>query len=288
VGAAGCTGAGRLAPLIHLDEWQDECASVHEVEQALVGLRLKRGFEGKRNLRTSVLTHLAWVPEEWQEAATETLAGLAERHPSRTLLLFPEPDAEPGLAARAFLECYELPHSDRHLCNEVVELRLRGARAEAPASIVLPLLLPDLPVFLRWRGRPDLASPAFEQLAGVVDRLVVDSAEWPDVPTAYSELAGVFDQVTVSDIAWRRTLPWRRALAQAWPDLPDRLTGPPAETALVAGWLSSRAGIEVEIERADELPVGDQHRPSDLLSAELDSYGRDAVYEEAVRTAGRL
>lgn len=276
-----------MAPLIHLDEWQDECASVHEVEQALVGLRLKRGFEGKRNLRTSVLTHLAWVPQEWQQAATETLAGLAERHPSRTLLLFPEPDAEAGLAARAFLECYEVPGTNRHLCNEVAELRLRGERAEAPASIVLPLLLPDLPVFLRWRGRPDFGSQVFAQLIEVVDRLVVDSAEWPDVPSAYEALAGSFETVAVSDIAWRRTLPWRRVLAQAWPDLPDRLTGPPAETALVAGWLSSRAGIEVELERADELPVGGSRAPSDLLSAELDAYGRDAVYEEAVRTAGR-
>ena len=277
-----------MAPLIHLDEWQDECATVSEVEQALIGLRLKRGFEGKRNVRTSVLTHLAWVPQEWQEAATETLAGLAEGHPSRTLLLFPEPDAEPGLAARAFLECYETPGSDRHLCNEVAELRLRGARAEAPASIVLPLLLPDLPVFLRWRGRPDFDSMVFRQLVEVVDRLVVDSAEWQDIPSAYSELAEVFASVDVSDIAWRRTLPWRRALAQAWPKLPDRLTGPPAETTLVAGWLASRADVEVAVERADELPVGDDRAPSDLLSEELDVYAGDLVYEKAVRTAGRL
>jgi Glucose-6-phosphate dehydrogenase subunit len=277
-----------LAPLIHLDEWQDECATVSEVEQALIGLRLKRGFEGKRNLRTSVLTHLAWVPQEWQQAATETLAGLAERHPSRTLLLFPEPDQEDGLAARAFLECYDAPGTDRHLCNEVAELRLRGARAEAPASIVLPLLLPDLPVFLRWRGRPDFDSAVFGQLVEVVDRLVVDTAEWPDVPAAYSELTGIFERVAVSDIAWRRTHPWRRTLAQAWPNLPDRLTGPPAETTLVAGWLASRAGVEVAVERADALPVGDDRAPSDLLSAELDVYGRDPIYEDAVRTAGRL
>jgi Glucose-6-phosphate dehydrogenase subunit len=288
VGPAGGAGAGRLAPLIHLDEWQDDCATVSEVEQALIGLRLKRGFEGKRNVRTSVLTHLAWVPQEWQAAATETLAGLAERHPSRTLLLFPDPDAEAGLSARAFLECYELPGSDRHLCNEVAELRLRGARAEAPASIVLPLLLPDLPVFLRWRGRPDFDSPVFGQLVEVVDRLVVDSAEWPDIQSAFAELDEVFERVIVSDIAWRRTLPWRRALAQAWPDLPDRLTGPPAENALVAGWLASRARAKVVVERADELPVGDDAAPSDLLSNELDVYARDPVYEEAVMTAGRL
>ena len=271
-----------MAQIAHIDEWIDECATVAEVEQAFVELRLKRGFEGKRNLRTTVLTHIAWVPPEWQQAASTTLAGMAERHPSRTLLLFPEPDADDGLAARVLLECYEAPGSDRHICSEVAELRLRGNRSEAPASIALPLLLPDLPVFLRWRGRPDFRSPAFEQLVDMVDRLVVDSSEWPDIPDAYQELMELFGRVAVSDIAWRRTLPWRRELARAWPELPDRLAGPPAEAALVAGWLRARAGVDAEIERAGELPVADDRKPSDLLSDELDVFARNPVYEASV------
>lgn len=276
-----------MASVAHLDEWADACASVGEIEQALIELRLRRGFEGKRNLRTTMLTHVAWVPLEWQEAATETLAGLAERHPSRTLLLFPEPDSDDGLAARVLLECYEVPGSERHLCNEVIELRLRGGRALAPASIALPLLLPDLPVFLRWRGRPDFGSPVFEQLVEMVDRLVVDSAEWPDVLDSFADLALIFDRVAVSDIAWRRTQLWREALAKAWPEVPRRIDGPPAETALVAGWLRSRARVEVETDAADELPFDEQVDPSDLLSDELDAFGRDPVYEAAVTRAGR-
>jgi Glucose-6-phosphate dehydrogenase subunit len=273
-----------MASIAHVDEWTDECASVAEIERALIELRLRRGFEGKRNLRTTVLTHLAWVPPKWQQAATETLAGLAERHPSRTLLLFPEPDESDGLAARVLLECYDMP-TGHHLCNEVVELRLRGARSHAPASIALPLVLPDVPIFLRWRGRPDFESASFRHLIDMVDRLVVDSSEWPNVPQAYAELAAVFDAVAVSDIAWRRTHDWRTTLAHAWPDIPRRLAGPPAETALVAGWLLSRAGVIVEIERAAELPLGGDAEPSDLLSDELDTFSRDAVYEEAVKQA---
>jgi Glucose-6-phosphate dehydrogenase subunit len=273
-----------MASIAHVDEWSDPCASVAEIERALIELRLRRGFEGKRNLRTTVLTHMAWVPPEWQQAATETLAGLAERHPSRTLLLFPEPDDGDDIAARVLLECYDVP-TGRHLCNEVVELRLRGTRSLAPASVALPLVLPDLPIFLRWRGRPDFESTSFRQLTDMVDRLVVDSSEWPDVPQAYTELARVFDTVAVSDIAWRRTLDWRTALARAWPDLPQRLQGPPAETALVAGWLQSRAGVSVEIEHAAELPVVGDAEPSDLLSDELDAFSRDPVYEEAAKQA---
>jgi hypothetical protein len=277
-----------VAQVAHVEEWLDDCATIAEIEGALVDLRYRHSEGGEPDLRTSVLTHLAWVPPEWQEAAADTLAGLGERHPSRTLLLFPQTDEEDTLAAHIHLECYELPGIARHLCSEVIELRLRGARADAPASIAAPLLLPDLPVFLRWRGRPDFGSPVFGQLVDMVDRLVVDSSEWPDVPAAYGELVELFDRLAVSDIAWRRTLPWRRALAQAWPEVTDRLVGPPAETALVAGWLRARAGIEVEVEAADELPAGDGRAPSDLLSDELDVFVRDPVYEGAVTTlAGR-
>lgn len=277
-----------MAPVAHVEEWTDDCASVAEIEAALVDLRYRHAHEGEPDLRTSVLTHIAWVPPEWQEAATETLAGLGERHPSRTLLLFPRPEGGDEVQARVLLECYDVAGLEQHLCSEVVELRLRGIRAEAPASIVVPLLLPDLPVFLRWRGRPDFASDVFGQMAEVVDRLVVDSSEWPDVPGAYRELAELFERIVVSDIAWRRTQGWRRTLARAYPELPDRLVGPPAETALVAGWLRSRAGVDVEVERADTLPAGDERAPSDLLSDELDVFARDPVYEAAVRTAGRL
>ena len=80
-----------MASVIHVDEWADECASVAEVEQALIELRLKRGFVGKLNLRTSVLTHIAWVPPEWQQAATETLAvHRATRIESTMIVIRPE------------------------------------------------------------------------------------------------------------------------------------------------------------------------------------------------------
>ena len=79
---------------------------------------------------------------------------MAERHPSRTLLLVPRPDEPDGLDALLSLRCF--PIGDRAVCGEVIELALRGNRASAPASIVLPLLISDLPVFCRWRGQPRL------------------------------------------------------------------------------------------------------------------------------------
>jgi hypothetical protein len=273
---------------VAIEAWADDCATIEEIEDALAELRLRVGHGGAPDLRTSVLTHMAWVPQEWQAAATEALAGLGEQHPSRTLLLFPQPEEGDRLAAKVFLECHPLEDETRQLCNEVVELGLGGPRTEAPASVAMPLLLPDLPVFLRWRGRPAFRTEQFRQMLAIVDRLIVDSAEWPDVPGAYAELEELFETAAVSDIAWRRTLPWREALARGWPDVPDRIAGPPAETALLAGWLRSRAGIDVERVPADDIPHGEELRPSDLLSEELNVFERDHVYEDAAKSAGRL
>jgi glucose-6-phosphate dehydrogenase assembly protein OpcA len=180
-------------------------------------------------------------------------------------------------------------------------LTLRGNRASAPASIALPLLISDLPVFCRWRGQPDWDSTEFEQLTGIVDRLIVDSTEWPDLPAAYGRLAELFTQVVVSDIAWERTERWRSLLASLWPGIADvgtiRVTGTHAQALLLQGWLRSRLDRDdialehVEAERLVEIeldgepapfPPGDPTLPSDVLSDELDRFTRDPVYEAAV------
>ena len=277
-------------PLAHTDEWSAENVRVAEVEQALCELRQTAYEDHGPDLWTSVMTHIAWVPAEWQDAALETLEGLAERHPSRAILLFPAPHEPAGLDAKAMLLAYDLPADRRHVAAEVVELRLRGDRIRVPASIVTPLLIPDLPVFVRWRGRPPFGAPELEQLVDLVDRLVVDSREWPDVPEAYGELALLFERAACSDIAWRRTLAVRRALARRWPEVGNarevQVAAEPAEVALLAGWLRSRLGKEIKVVAAEDAELRvDGQSASDLLSAELDELARDEIYEAAVRSA---
>jgi glucose-6-phosphate dehydrogenase assembly protein OpcA len=274
--------------LAHQNEWTGEDVRIADVERALCELREASAHETEGpDLRTSVMTHIAWVPEEWQEAALETLEGLAERHPSRAILLFPAPEAPDGLDARAVVLAYSLRGARRHVAAEVVELTLRGNRRRVPASIVEPLLVPGLPVFVRWRGRPPFGAQELEQLVDVADRLVVDSGEWPDVPDAYAELARLFERVACSDIAWRRTFAVRRALAARWPGIAEvaelRVSARPAEAALLRGWLRSRLAREIAVVPADdaELRVEEQS-PSELLSGELDQLARDPIYEAAV------
>jgi glucose-6-phosphate dehydrogenase assembly protein OpcA len=273
---------------------------VADIERKLARRRCLEETDAVPELRTSTMTHIVWAPPRWVERAKRVLAGLAERHPSRTIILVPLPGRRSGVEVDATVRDFELP-GGREVLSEVIELRLRGEAADHPASLVLPLLISDLPAFFRWRGQPDWESRALAELVDVCDRLVVDSSEWPSVPSAYADLAGLFERVAVSDIAWRRSLPWREALASRWPGIRsiERLAvdGPRADANLLAGWMRSRLRRDIRlIRRNRELvtavrvdgdpvdpPPGKPLSLSELLSAELDTLVRDRVYEAAVR-----
>jgi len=115
----------------------------------------------------------------------------------------------------------------------------------------------------------------------------------------------VFERVAASDIAWARTLEWRRSLAELWPGIAEakevRIAGPKPDALLLHGWLCSRLERKLQLvyDDADAVelvavdgqavtpPRIDQPSASDLLSAELDAFGRDPIYEEACEAVAR-
>ena len=274
------------------EEWSGTDVSIGQIEARLAELRAMEAEAGYPSQRTSVMTHFAWVPPEWLDAAERTLEGMAERHPSRTVILVPKPDEEGGIDAQVAVRSF--PVGESSVAGEVIQLTLRGNRSQAPASIALPLAISDLPVFLRWRGQPPFGATQWEQLVDVADRVIVDSSEWAELRYAY--LVASFERTAVSDIAWARTADWRIELAGRWPAIATQdiaVCGPRAEAMLLRGWLASRLQREVPLpEPAGELevrldgedvppPRKEPQTPSDLLSAELDRLGRDRIYEQA-------
>lgn len=274
--------------------------SVREIQQELLRLREAAGAPGQAHVaRTSVMTHIAWVPADWRSAALQTLAGLEEQHPSRTILLFPEPLAGDD-AFEAEVEVRSFGSRGRQVSSEVISIWLNGRKASVPGSVVLPLLRSDLPVFLRWRGALPLGTPSLDQLVAIATRLIVDSGEWRDVEGGLHDLPALFDRIAVSDIAWARTEAWREALAALWPGIATaervRVVGPRAEAVLLAGWLRTRLGRSIALEHVLAEAVsavdvdGVPARPlrpepltsSELLSHQLEIFTHDPIYERAV------
>ncbi|MSO95866.1 MAG: hypothetical protein EXQ81_08745 [Thermoleophilia bacterium] len=278
---------------------------VSDIERQLGALRAAEAADGRPEIRTSTMTHLVWCPPGWHTDARKTLAGLAERHPARTIILLPESGPRAEIVAHAELKVFRLPGLAHEVVSEVIEIRLRGDAAHHPGSVVAPLLVSGLPVFCRWRGELAAGGGELDEILGVADRLVVDSSEWSRVPAAYAALVPLFERSAISDIAFARTLPWRRRLAALWPQIGSverlRVEGPRADAELLAGWLRSRLKREVSLTRRQAAAVesvrvdgqqvespGALPGSSDLLSDELDRPGRDPVYEAAVRATGTV
>ena len=275
---------------------------IGEIESKLAQLRERESGDEAPVLRASTMTHLVWAPLRWLPRAQSTLAGLQDSHPARTIFLVPEPARAKGITFDVALHAVQVDGS-REAYAEVIELHLGGAAVAHPASLVLPLLISDLPVFCRWRGEPAWGSTQLAQLVELTDRFVVNSSEWSGVPKQYPALAELFHRSAVSDIAFSRTLAWRARLAELWPGIKSieklRIEGPHADALLVAGWLRSRLKREIALVRrpADEIasiridgvevatPISQPGGAADLLSAELDVYGRDPIYEAATRAA---
>jgi glucose-6-phosphate dehydrogenase assembly protein OpcA len=135
--------------------------------------------------------------------------------PSRIVILAAQPGWREALEVGIDVEerQNQPPHAPTRI--EVISVRGRGERL---ASVVTPLLVPDLPDFV-WCTTPDYVNdPVLGELADQVDRIVVDSSASPDPSVAFDYLLKLFQmggsQLQISDMAWTRLHSWRQLIAQ--------------------------------------------------------------------------
>ncbi len=130
-------------------------------------------------------------------------------------------------------------------------IRLAGEVTRHPASVVLPLLLPDSPVVVWWPGRAP-EDTAGDPLGMLGTRRITDAAS---VPT--SKARAMLTQCASyspgnTDLAWTRITGWRALLAAALDQQPGKVLAasvsaerisPSAD--LLSAWLGDRLRCEV-------------------------------------------
>ena len=196
----------------------------------------------------------------------QVIGELSSSHPCRALLM-----AGDRTAAARDIEMYVSafcglqPRSgSRNLCCEEITLTAQGHFVSELPSAAVPLLVPDLPVFLWWRAQVGAEDRLFKQLCLAADRVVIDSADFQDPGSDLVAVAQLFNRrddetMVLSDLNWARLTGWRASLANFY-DVPDyrehldQITdvgiSVVAETAgdsaissqalLMVGWLASR------------------------------------------------
>ena len=250
--------------------WGTRAEGVSALERELGRLRRSMGAQAKEHgvpvARASVLNLVVFATREIHaRRAAKTVDELASRHPSRAIVVVTDRDRGAS-APELEMHCH-LPRQDgaNQVSYEQILIRARGDADRRLVSAVIPLLLPDLPVFLWWTETPPLDAAYFDELLGLADRLIVDSADFsrPDrtLPRLHAVARAGHGRYGLTDFNWTRLTPWRELTSQffdvpAWRPFLDGVTGirvgfaveadgreiHPSQALLFIGWLASRLG----------------------------------------------
>jgi glucose-6-phosphate dehydrogenase assembly protein OpcA len=146
------------------------------------------------------------------DQALELSARLAERHPSRVIVVRSRSGPEKVSAAISIL-CHPLD-GGRQLCSEQIQIVCAGRAALRIAQHVAPLFVADVPVIL-WLPQHPLLLPVDEDLLALADRVVVDSRSFPETEAALERLTSwIESRREIVDLAWLRLERWRVLTAQ--------------------------------------------------------------------------
>ena len=195
---------------------------------------------------------LVVVLEEKDTAEVEAaVATAAAKHPMRVIMVLrhnidapvPRLDAEVSIGGRFGP-------------GESVVLRMFGRLALHAESVTLPLLAPDAPVVAWWYSETPKVI-AHDPLGVFADRRISNVIRDED-PAASLQQRAIDFAPGDTDLTWTVITPWRAALASAFdtayaPAQSVTVYGNPVDPSaqLLAGWLSSRLGIYVPVEKAD-------------------------------------
>jgi glucose-6-phosphate dehydrogenase assembly protein OpcA len=172
--------------------------------------------KGLPHARASVLNLIVTVVDAAAaDRVVRTLVDLGVRHPSRALVIVPEPHGDGApLDARISTHCHDAAGEGDRICYEEVVLSVRGDAAAHLSGIVAPLLIHDLPTHVWWPGDPPFHDPVFDQLVEMSDRVVVDSADFGDMLSGLRRLANLRRKSGVGDLRWERLSWWQELTAQ--------------------------------------------------------------------------
>jgi glucose-6-phosphate dehydrogenase assembly protein OpcA len=298
--------ATSVAPQTTIDEavWGVQVGSIPALEREL--MRLRRAAtahakeQGRSVARASVLNLVVYADREVHAMRAAASTGrLSRRHPSRVIVVLGDRKAA-GVEATVQLHCHVPREDDKaEVYFEQILARVRGDADDRVASVVIPLLVPDLPTFLWWTGTPPSDRRRFDDLLALADRLIVDSADFARPDRTLKEISDLARtngdrRFGLTDLNWTRLTPWRELIAAffdvaAWRPCLDAIVGVrvgfavdmdgrdihPSQALLLVGWLASRlrwravgslapseaGGLFFNMADADDRPVLMRVRP---------------------------
>jgi glucose-6-phosphate dehydrogenase assembly protein OpcA len=226
-----------------------------KILKELAALWIQEGKQGEAGvLRACSMTLLVMAESADDPSALgETIAALMPQHPSRAILLRLQGAGERALSERVYQQCWKPFGQRQQICCEQIEITASDAALADLPSVLLPLVVADLPVILWCRSPRVIEKSEFREIARIATKVIFDTGNSPNATDTIWRLADTVRRgMLLADLAWTRLTRWRETLARVFEnrDTLARLSqidavtvsyGPGYETAAwyFAAWVSS-------------------------------------------------
>jgi glucose-6-phosphate dehydrogenase assembly protein OpcA len=246
--------SGKLA---HVDIRKIEKELQNLWQSAAVG----EGSEESHSITRACAMNLILFSEKegCEQEASDLLDAVTLRHPCRAILAVRQDKGDASLEAWVSARCHVTDaKTHKQICCEQITVRGEGVGTSEMASVVIPLLVSDLPVLMWWH--PDkLDQDKLQPFLDSIDKLIFDSDGQAEnlqlfkavLDILNSKRANQFSRKLVcSDLNWRRSLPWREAIALAFDQ---------RHSALSPDYLNGIRSVEVRYGLPEDTSSGAAH-----------------------------
>lgn len=192
-----------------------------------------------------VMTLIVVVTSNQYSAAFDAAQATAAEHPSRIIMVVKSRAKKTAMDAEIRI--------GEGVPGDMITLRISGDLIDQADSVVLPLLLPDLPVVAWWPGSgPEL--PGQAQIGHLATRRITDAGNADDPLGALIARAKGPHSAADTDLTWTRLTRWRALIASALDQYRKPVRSAVVEAAeenapaeLLAAWLDWKLGVPVEV-----------------------------------------
>jgi glucose-6-phosphate dehydrogenase assembly protein OpcA len=159
---------------------------------------------------------LAEAAEDTQDLG-ETIAALMPEHPARAVLVRLSGTGDRSLTEKVYSQCWMPFGQRRQICCEQVEITVSDAALEDLRSVVLPLMVADLPLIVWCRSTRVLAMPEFREIAQMAQKVIFNSAGVAEPEGFLQSAEGAIGRGMVfADLSWTILTRWREMLSQVF------------------------------------------------------------------------
>ena len=200
---------------------------MHPVPPAQVQSELSRlweTLETKNTTRASLFNLIFFTEKNHRTSYFRKVAEKAiQRFPSRVIFITTDRQAKDS-SLKTEVSILTSSKGECDVACDYIQIEAEGDADQKIPFLVLPLLLPDLPVYLIWAEDPEKNDPLCNELAHLAERLIFDS----EITENFAHFAkSVLDnqaaiQCAVADLNWARiedlaiSFPWSSTPQTNW------------------------------------------------------------------------